>query len=109
MVLSRRPPRFALAAISPRADRSSRISLRLRILGFRSHHDFGGSHLPALDFSHSVKLPDSLEGALQCDLEHELIAGLHRLAKSCVVDRNEVEARFGVRHHSDGLERKDSS
>src|ERR1700678_1985569 len=99
MVLSRRPPRFALAAISPRADRSSRISLRLGTLGLRSDHDLGRCPLHTLDFSHSVKLPDSLERALQCDLEHELIAGLHRLAKSRVVDRDEVEARFGIRHH----------
>ena len=56
-----RPPRSALAAISPPANRSSRRSRTCRRLGLGRHHDFRRRHFLAVDLRQAVELPNALE------------------------------------------------
>ena len=49
-----------------------------------------------------------LKARFSVDLEQQLVAGLDGLAKSRIVDGDEIETRVVVRHHPDGLERQDS-
>src|SRR5208282_777237 len=65
-------------------------------------------HLGTVDLRLAMKFPDPLEGTLEHDVEHELIARFDGFAKPRIVDCHEIKARIRVGHHFRSLECEDA-